>query len=53
MRGGDVGMRGGGSRDITIASISGSSLSLKTDDGWTRTITPTSAYFDARCANLT
>ena len=30
-------------RDITIASISGSSLSLKTDDGWTRTITPTSA----------
>jgi hypothetical protein len=36
-------MRGGGSRDITIASISGSSLSLKTDDGWTRTITPTSA----------
>jgi hypothetical protein len=39
MRGGDF---GGGFRDITIASISGSSLSLKTDDGWTRTITPTS-----------
>ncbi len=42
MRGGDVGMRGGGFHDITIASISGSSLSLKTADGWTRTITPTS-----------
>ena len=40
MRGG--GMRGGGFHDITIASISGSSLSLKTADGWTRTITPTS-----------
>ncbi len=40
MRGG--GMRGGGFRDITIASISGSNLSLKTADGWTRTITPTS-----------
>jgi Domain of unknown function (DUF5666) len=40
----DFGMRGGeGFRDITIASISGSNLSLKTDDGWTRTITPTSA----------
>ncbi len=36
MRGGDL---GGGFRDITIASISGSSLSLKTDDGWNRTIT--------------
>jgi hypothetical protein len=36
------GMRGGSFRDITIASISGSNLSLKTDDGWTRTITPTS-----------
>jgi hypothetical protein len=44
MRG--FGMRGdfgdGGFHDITIASISGSSLSLKTADGWTRTITPTS-----------
>lgn len=40
-RGGDFG--GGGFRDITIASISGSNLSLKTADGWTRTITPTSA----------
>jgi hypothetical protein len=46
MRGGDFGMRGGdfggGFHDITIASIRGSSLSLKTADGWTRTITPTS-----------
>jgi len=33
------GFRFGGFRDITIASIDGSSLSLKTDDGWTRTIT--------------
>jgi len=40
MRGG--GMRGGDFHDITIASISGSNLSLKTADGWTRTITPTS-----------
>ncbi len=39
MRGGDI---DGGFRDITIASISGSSLSLKTADGWARTITPTS-----------
>ena len=39
MRGGDV---GGGFHDITIASINGSSLSLKTADGWTRSITPTS-----------
>jgi hypothetical protein len=37
MRGGD-----GGFHDITIASISGSNLALKTADGWTRTITPTS-----------
>jgi hypothetical protein len=28
---------------ITITSISGSNLTLKTDDGWTRTITATSA----------
>ena len=39
MRGGDF---DGGFHDITIASISGSNLSLKTADGWTRTITPTS-----------
>jgi hypothetical protein len=36
------GMDGRGFRDITIAAISGSNLSLKTADGWTRTITPTS-----------
>jgi hypothetical protein len=40
MRGGDF---GGDFHDITITSISGSSLSLKTADGWTRTITPTAA----------
>lgn len=40
MRGGDF--RGAGFRDITIASIAGSDIALKTDDGWTRTITPTS-----------
>lgn len=39
----DNGLRGwklgdGGFRDITISAISGSNLSLKTDDGWTRTI---------------
>jgi hypothetical protein len=35
-----AGMLGhGGFRDITISAIDGSSLSLKTDDGWTRTIT--------------
>ena len=38
-----LGLRGalgrGGFRDITITAISGSDLSLKTDDGWTRTIT--------------
>ena len=28
----------GGFRDITISAIDGSNLSLKTDDGWTRTI---------------
>jgi hypothetical protein len=31
-----------GARDITITAISGSDLSLKTDDGWTRTISVTS-----------
>ncbi|HEX7951211.1 MAG TPA: DUF5666 domain-containing protein [Candidatus Limnocylindrales bacterium] len=39
-RGGDF--RGGfrlGFGDITITAINGSNLSLKTDDGWTRTIT--------------
>ncbi|HEX5147970.1 MAG TPA: DUF5666 domain-containing protein [Candidatus Limnocylindrales bacterium] len=40
----DNGFRGGmlghrGFLDITISAIDGSSLSLKTDDGWTRTIT--------------
>ncbi len=37
LRGG--GFEGRGFRDITISAINGSSLSLKTDDGWTRTIT--------------
>ena len=37
MRGGDVGAVG--FRDITITSIQGSDIALKTDDGWTRTIT--------------
>lgn len=37
MRGGDF--RGAGFRDITITSIAGSDVMLKTDDGWTRTIT--------------
>jgi hypothetical protein len=41
------GMRGdlgrGGFHDITITAINGSSISLKTDDGWTRTITVTSS----------
>jgi hypothetical protein len=32
----------GGFREITITAIDGSNLSLKTDDGWTRTITVTS-----------
>jgi hypothetical protein len=36
-RGGDFGR--GGFHAITISAIDGSSLSLKTDDGWTRTIT--------------
>jgi hypothetical protein len=38
----DFGGVGRGSGAITITSISGSNLSLKTDDGWTRTITATS-----------
>lgn len=42
MGGPGLDMRGGfklgGFRDITIAAINGSNLSLKTDDGWTRTI---------------
>ena len=42
----DLGRFGGhgfgfGFRDITIASISGNAITLKTDDGWTRTITIT------------
>lgn len=36
-RGGDFGF-GGGFRDITISAKSGTSLTLTTDDGWTRTI---------------
>jgi hypothetical protein len=39
------GMRGGpgvGFRDITITNINDSDISLKTDDGWTRTIAVTS-----------
>lgn len=32
-----------GRGDITVTAVNGSSLSLKTDDGWTRTITATSA----------
>ena len=39
--GGDF--RRGGLHNITISAITGSSLSLKTDDGWTRTITIGSA----------
>ena len=36
---GDLGRRGhGGLHDITIASIDGANVSLKTDDGWSRTI---------------
>lgn len=38
-RGGDFGRIGFG--DITISAISGSNVSLKTDDGWTRTIAVT------------
>ena len=36
---GRFGRPGFGFRDITIASISGNDITLKTDDGWTRTIT--------------
>jgi hypothetical protein len=32
-----------GFRDITISAIDGSNISLKTDDGWTRTVAVTSA----------
>jgi hypothetical protein len=39
----DLGRKGGiGFRQITIASISGNDVTLKTDDGWQRTITVTS-----------
>ena len=38
---GRFGRPGFGFRDITIASISGSDITLKTDDGWTRTISIT------------
>ncbi len=41
-RGGFAGM-GIGLHDITITAIDGSSISLKTDDGWTRTITVTNS----------
>ena len=41
MHGGDFGRMG--FRDITITGITGSDIALKTDDGWTRTITVTSA----------
>jgi hypothetical protein len=36
---GGPGFKFGGFGDITISAINGSSLSLRTDDGWTRTIT--------------
>ena len=36
---GRFGRPGVGFRDITIASISGNDVTLKTDDGWTRTVT--------------
>jgi hypothetical protein len=39
---GDFGGIGRGFEAITITGISGSNLSLETDDAWTRTITPTS-----------
>lgn len=39
---GDRGGFGRGFGEITITAISGSNLSLATDDGWTRTITATS-----------
>ena len=41
MRGMDFGGPGRGAGAITITSIAGSGLSLKTDDGWTRTIAVT------------
>ena len=40
--GGAAGIRGGAFGRITVKSISGSSVALATDDGWTRTITVTS-----------
>lgn len=47
---GDLGRRGGKGHDgrgigrqITVAAIDGSNLSLKTDDGWSRTIAVTSS----------
>jgi hypothetical protein len=44
MHGGDFGDFGRmGFRDITISGITGSDIALKTDDGWTRTITVASA----------
>jgi hypothetical protein len=39
LRGGDFAR--GGFRDITVTAINGFDISLKTDDGWTRTITVT------------
>ncbi len=40
----DYGRNGGrGMNDITITAISGNNVSLKTDDGWTRTIAVTDA----------
>jgi hypothetical protein len=41
IRGGDLGGRLGFGRSITITKIDGSNVSLKTDDGWTRTIAVT------------
>lgn len=41
---GDLDRHGpGGFNDITISAISGSNITLKTDDGWTRTIAITSS----------
>lgn len=37
----DHGLGGGLFRDITISAISGSTVTLTTDDGWTRTVTLT------------
>lgn len=36
-------LRGNGFREITITAISGSNVTLRTDDGWTRTIAVTDA----------